>query len=152
MDVKSAFLNGILSEEVYVEHPKGFENLKFPKHVYKLKKALCRLKQALRAWYEMLTTYLLEKKFERGGVDRTLSINRSKDELLVAQIYVEDIVFGATSSDLALSFAEEMKIKFEMRIVHELTFFLGLQIRLLKDEKFLFQSKYARELVNKFSL
>ena len=84
MDVKSVFLNGILSEEVYIKQPKGFTDPKFPNHVYRLKKALYRLKQAPRAWYERFTTYLLEKKFERRGVDRTLSINRSKDELLVA--------------------------------------------------------------------
>ena len=81
---KNAFLNGILSEEVYVEQPKGFADSKFPNHVYRLKKALYELKQAPRAWYERLTTYLLEKKFERKGVDRTLFINRSNDELLVA--------------------------------------------------------------------
>ena len=72
------------------------------------------------------------KKFERGGVDRTLFVNRSNDELLVDQIYVDDIVFGATSSDLSLSFAKEMKTEFEMSMVGELTFFLGLQIRQLK--------------------
>ena len=87
------------------------------------------LKQAPRAWYERLTTYLLEKTFERMGVDKTLFIYRSKDELLVAQIYVYDIVFGATFSDLALSFAKEMKTKFKMSMVGELIFFLGLQIR-----------------------
>ena len=79
--------------------------------------------------YERLTTYLLEKKFERKRVDRTLFINRSKDELLEAQIYVDDLVFGAIFSNLALSFAKEMKTEFEMSMVSELTFFLGLQIR-----------------------
>ena len=84
MDVNSAFLNGILSEEVYVEQPKGFEDPKSPNHVYKLKKALHGLKHAPRAWYERLTTYLLgKKKFQRGEVDRTLFINRSNNELLV---------------------------------------------------------------------
>ena len=87
MDVKSAFLNGILSEEVYVEQPKGFEDPKFPNYLYRLKKALYGLNQALRAWNERLTiTYLLEKKFEKWGVDKTLFINRSNDELLVAYI------------------------------------------------------------------
>ena len=126
MDVKSDFLNGILSEEVYVEQPKGFEDLNFLNHVYRLKKALYGLKQAPRAWYGRLITYLLEKNVERQGVNRTLFINRSKDELLVAQIYVDDIVFGATSSDLALNFAEEMKIEFEVSMVDELIFFLRL--------------------------
>ena len=82
MDVKSAFLNRIL--KFYVEQPKGFEDPNFPNHVYRLKKALYGLKKAPRVWYERLTTYLLEKKFERGGVDKTLFINRFKDELLVA--------------------------------------------------------------------
>ena len=76
MDVKSAFLNDILSEEVYVEQPKGFEDSKFPNHVYGLKKALYGLKQTPRDWYERLTTYLLEKKIKRRGVDRTLFIHR----------------------------------------------------------------------------
>ena len=125
-----------MSEEVYVEQPKGFEDSKFPNHVYRLKKALYGLKQAPRAWYEKLTTYLLEKKFERRGVDRTLFINRPNDELLVAQIYV-DIVYRAISCDLALSFTENMKIEFEMSIVSELAFFLGLRIRQLKNEIFL---------------
>ena len=84
MDVKNAFLNRILSEEVYVEQPKGFEDQIFPNHLYRLKKTLYGLKQAPRAWYERLTTYLLEKKFEIERVDRTLFICRSKDELLVA--------------------------------------------------------------------
>ena len=126
MDVKSAFLNGILSEEVYVEQPKGFEDLNFLNHVYRLNKALYGLKQAPRAWYGRLITYLLEKNVERQGVNRTLFINRSKDELLVAQIYVDDIVFGATSSDLAINFVEEMKIEFEVSMVDELIFFLRL--------------------------
>ena len=129
MDVKSAFLNEIMSQKVYVEQPKGFKDPKFPNHVYRLKKALYGLKLALGVWYDRLTTYLLEKTFERMGVDKTLFIYRSKDELLVAQIYVYDIVFGATFSDLALSFAKEMKTKFKMSMVGELIFFLGLQIR-----------------------
>ena len=99
MDVNSAFLNAILSEEVYVEQPKGFEDPKFPNYVYRLKNALYGLKQAPRVWYERLTTYLLEKKFEIRGVERILFINRSNDELLVAQIYINDIIFGAISSN-----------------------------------------------------
>ena len=96
MDVKSVFLNGILSKEAYVEQSKGFEDPKLPNHVYRLKKALYGLKQAPRACYKRLTTYLLEKTFERGGVDRAHFIYMSKYKLLVVQIYVDDIVFGAT--------------------------------------------------------
>ena len=130
MDVKSAFCNKILSEEVYIEQPKGLEDSNFPNHVYRLKKALYGLKQAPKAWYERLTTYLQEKKFERGVVDRTLFINRFNGELLVSQTYVDDIVFGAIFSDLTLSFSKEMKTKFKMSIVGELTFY---QDRALKS-------------------
>ena len=100
------FLYGILTEEVYVEQPKRFEDLNFLNHVYRLKKALYGLNQASRAWYGRLITYLLEKKVEREGVDRILFINRSNEELLVTQIYVDDIVFGTTFSVLALSFCK----------------------------------------------
>ena len=110
-----------------------------------MKKALYGLKQSPKAWCERLITYLLEKKFEKWRVDRTLFINRSNDELLVAQIYVYDIVFGVTSSDFALSFTKEMKTEFKMSMVGELTFFLGLQIRQLKTRIFISQSKYARK-------
>ena len=93
MDIKSAFLNGILSERVNVEQLKGFEDLKFSNHVYRLKKALYGLKKTPRSWYERFMSYLLEKDFEKMGVDRTLFIHTSKSELLVASIYVDDIVF-----------------------------------------------------------
>jgi hypothetical protein len=86
MDVKSAFLNGILQEEVYVEQPKGFIDPQHPQHVYKLKKALYCLKQVPRAWYERLTTYLLKKGFTRGQVDRTLFIKNQGNQKFIAQI------------------------------------------------------------------
>ena len=94
----------------------------------------------------------MEEKFEKWGVNGTLFINRSKDKLLVTRIYVDNIVFRAMSSDLVLSFAKEKKIEFEMSMVGELNFFLGLQIKHLKDGIFLSQSKHARELVKKFGL
>ena len=109
-----------------MEQPKGFEDSKLLNHVYRLKNALYGLKQAPRAWYERLTTYLLQKGFKRWGVDRTLFIQKEKSKLLVAQIYVDDIVFGASTSDLALNFAKNMKSEFEMSMVGELNFFLGL--------------------------
>jgi hypothetical protein len=109
MDVKSVFLNGVLQEEVYVEQPKGFQDPHHPHHVYKLKKALYGLKQAPRAWYERLTTYLLAKGFTRGQADRTLFIRIQGTHKLIAQIYIDDIIFGATLDSLAHEFSEEMK-------------------------------------------
>jgi hypothetical protein len=132
MDVKSAFLNGVLQEEVYVEQPKGFQDPHHPHHphhVYKLKKALYGLKQEPRAWYERLTTYLLAKGFTRGQADRTLFIINQGTHKLIAQIYVDDIIFGATLDSLAHEFSEEMKLEFEMSMIGELNYFLGLQVK-----------------------
>jgi hypothetical protein len=93
MDVKSAFLNGVLQEEVYVEQPKGFQDPHHPHHVYKLKKALYGLKQAPRAWYERLTTYLLSKGFTRGQADRTLFIRNQGTHKLIAQIVFYFLIY-----------------------------------------------------------
>jgi hypothetical protein len=127
IDIKSAFLNGILQEEVYVEQPKGFQDPHHPDHVYKLKKALYGLKQAPRAWYKRLTTYLLTKGFNRGQAD--LFIRNQGTHKLIAQIYVDDIIFGATLDSLAHEFSEEMKQEFEMSMIEELNYFLGLQVK-----------------------
>jgi hypothetical protein len=129
MDVKNAFLNCVLQEEVYVEQPKGFQDPHHPHHVYKLKKALYGLKHAPRAWYERLTTYLLTKGFTQGQADRTLFIRNQGTHKLIAQIYVDDIIFGATLDSLAHEFYEEMKLEFEMSMIGELNYFLGLQVK-----------------------
>jgi hypothetical protein len=96
MDVKSAFLNGPISKEVYVEQPPGFEDPQFPSHVYKLHKALYGLKQAPRAWYECLKEFLLKKGFEIGKVDPTLFTRKQGNDLFVCQIYIDDIIFWST--------------------------------------------------------
>jgi len=152
MDVKSAFLNGIIQEEVYVEQPKGFEDPSHPNHIFYLKKALYGLKQAPRAWYERLTSYLLSRGFLRGGVDMTLFVRRDERAILVAQVYVDDIVFGSTCDKHTQIFSKEMHDEFEMSMVGELTFFLGLQVRQLESGIFLSQTKYAKDLVKKFKL
>ena len=152
MDVKYAFLNGYLKEEVFVEQPKGFEDPHFPDHVLRLKKALYGLKQAPRAWYDRLTNYLLDRGFKRGYADRTLFVKNDEDYLLVAQAYVDDIVFGATIDARAIEFFEEMKKEFEMSMVGELTFFLSLQVKQKKEGIFVSQEKYARNIVKKFGL
>jgi hypothetical protein len=152
IDVKSAFMNGIIQEEVYVEQPRGFLDLHYPQHVYKMKKALYGLKQAPRAWYERLTTYLLEKGFIRGQADQTLFIRNQGNHKLIAQIYVDDIIFGATLDSQAHEFAEEMKQEFEMSMIGELTYFLGMQVKQTYEGIFIFQAKYAKDLVKCFGL
>ncbi|WCJ23989.1 Retrovirus-related Pol polyprotein from transposon RE1 [Euphorbia peplus] len=152
MDVKSAFLNGYIDEEVYVSQPPGFEDPKFPDHVYKLKKALYGLKQAPRAWYERLTKFLLSKGFVRGCVDTTLFTLKKNKDILIAQVYVDDIIFGATNESLCREFSDHMKAEFEMSMMGELTFFLGLQIKQSNDGVFINQAKYTREVLKKFGM
>ena len=152
MDVKCAFLNGYLNEEVFVEQPKDFEDPHFPYRVLRLKKALYGLKQAPRAWYDRLTHYLLDRGFKRGYADRTLFVKNNEDYLLMAQVYVNDIEFGATIDARAIEFSKEMKKEFEMSMVGELTFFLGLQVKQKEEGIFISQEKYARNIVKKFGL
>ncbi|KAJ9561414.1 hypothetical protein OSB04_006574 [Centaurea solstitialis] len=104
MDVKSAFLNGKLTEEVYVTQPLGFTNPKHLDHIYKLNKAQYGLKQAHRAWYDTLSTYLLTQGFTRGKIDSTLFVKKYKDYVFLAQIYVDDIIFGSTKAKLCKNF------------------------------------------------
>ncbi|GKD31252.1 putative ribonuclease H-like domain-containing protein, partial [Tanacetum coccineum] len=96
MDAKSAFLYGKIEEEVYVCQPPGFEDPHFLVKVYKVEKALYGLHQAPRAWYETLSTYLLENGFHMGQIDKTLFIKIHEDDILLIQIYVDDIIFGST--------------------------------------------------------
>ncbi|GJY58040.1 retrovirus-related pol polyprotein from transposon TNT 1-94 [Tanacetum coccineum] len=100
MDVKTAFLNGNLREEVYVSQPDGFVDKDNPNHVYKLKKVLYGLKQAPRARYDMLSSFLISQDFSKGSVDHTLFIHRDGKELLLVQIYVDDIIFDASTPEL----------------------------------------------------
>ncbi|KAI4312619.1 hypothetical protein MLD38_037423 [Melastoma candidum] len=152
MDVKSAFLNGEIKEEVYVDQPPGFEDPKKHDHVYKLDKALYGLKQAPRAWYEKLSQFLIEKGYRKGKVDTTLFLKKHGIELLIVQIYVDDIIFGSTNNTLCNEFAELMKDEFEMSMMGELTFFLGLQIRQTSEGTFIHQEKYTKQLLKKYEL
>ncbi|KAJ9560934.1 hypothetical protein OSB04_006094 [Centaurea solstitialis] len=152
MDVKSAFLYGTIDEEVYVSQPPGFEDPKYPDRVCKLRKALYGLHQAPRAWYDTLSSYLLENKFERGVIDKTLFIKRTKADMLLVQIYVDDIIFGSTKADMCKEFEELMHKKFKMSSMGELTFFLGLQVKQKKDGIFINQSKYVATMLQKFGM
>jgi len=122
MDIKSAFLNGYLKKKVYVMQPPGFENNEFPNYVFKLNKALYGLKQAPRPWYERFSKFLLENGFRRGKVDNTLFLKSKEERLLIVQVYVDDIIFGATHNDLCDEFSKMMRSEFEMSIWASLTF------------------------------
>ncbi|GJV82549.1 retrovirus-related pol polyprotein from transposon TNT 1-94 [Tanacetum coccineum] len=117
MNVKTAFLNGELKEEVYVSKSEGFVDQENPSHVYKLKKAMYGLKQAPRAWYDMLSSFLISKHFSKGAVDLTLFTWKAINDLLLVQIYVDDIIFASTNTVLCNEFANLMTTKFKMSMM-----------------------------------
>ncbi|CAM8920413.1 unnamed protein product [Rhodiola kirilowii] len=152
MDVKSAFLNGLLNEAVYVAQPEGFEDPHHLDHVYQFKKALYGLKQALRAWYERLTVFLIDHGYVRGGVDKTLFVKHTRSHFIFAQIYVDDNVCGSNAQKLVDQFVEQMQSESKMSMVGEMTYFLGLQVKRKADGIFISQNKYARNSIKKFRL
>ncbi|GJZ93365.1 retrovirus-related pol polyprotein from transposon TNT 1-94 [Tanacetum coccineum] len=133
MDVKSTFLNGFINEEVYVAQPPRFIDFEKPDHVYKLKKALYGLKQAPKAWYDRLKAFLIKHEYKMGMVDNTLFTKKKSSNLIIIQIYVDDIIFGSTCQDMCDEFAKIMHDEFEMSMMGELNFFLGLQIKQMDD-------------------
>nr|GEW33467.1 copia protein [Tanacetum cinerariifolium] len=150
MDVKTVFLNGNLREEVYVSQPDGFVDKDNPNHVYKLKKALYGLKQAPRAWYDMLSSFLISQEFSKGSVDPTLFIHKNSNDLLLVQIYVDDIIFAASTPELCDLFTNLMCSKFKMSMMGKISFFLGLQIFQSPRGIFINQSKYALKSLKKY--
>nr|GEZ09941.1 retrotransposon protein, putative, Ty1-copia subclass [Tanacetum cinerariifolium] len=124
---------------------RGFKDLDFLDKVYKVEKALYGLHQAHRAWYETLSTYLLDNGFHRGKIDKTLFIRRHKDDILLVQVYVDDIIFGLTKKELCDAFEKMMHEKFQMSSMRELTFFIGLQVKQKKSVK-LVRIKTEREM------
>ena len=149
MDVKSAFLNGELEEEVYVEQPPGFVDPRYPDYVYRLDKALYGLKQAPRAWYETLAQFLIESGFTRGTIDKTLFYLKNGKDLLLVQIYVDDIIFGSTNDKLCKKFSKLMQSRYQMSMMGEMSYFLGLQVKQTDDGIFINQSKYTKNLLKK---
>ncbi|GJR97572.1 retrovirus-related pol polyprotein from transposon TNT 1-94 [Tanacetum coccineum] len=152
MDVKSAFLNGFINEEVYVAQPPGFIGFAKPNHVYRLKKALYELKQAPKAWYDRLKAFLIKHDYTMGMVDNTLFTKKKDPNLIIIQIYVDDIIFRSTCQEMCDDFGKIMHDEFEMSMMGELNFFLKLQIKQLEGGIFFNQSKYIKEMLKKFIL
>nr|GEX62498.1 hypothetical protein [Tanacetum cinerariifolium] len=152
MDVKTAFLYGPLKEEVYVNQPDGFVNPYHPDQFYRLKKALYGLKQPPRAWYNELSEFLLSKGFSKGSIDPTLFITKHRGDILLVQIYVDDIIFGSTNPNLSKRFEILMHSKFEMSMMGELKLFLGIQIHQSPRGILINQAKYAQEILKKHGM
>ncbi|GKA07037.1 retrovirus-related pol polyprotein from transposon TNT 1-94 [Tanacetum coccineum] len=126
MDVKSAFLNGFINEEVYVAQPPGFIDFAKPNYVFRLKKALYGLKQAPKAWYDRLKAFLIKHDYSMGMVDNTLFTKKKDSNLIIVQIYVDDIIFRSTCQEICDDFAKIMHDEFEMSMMGELNFFLRI--------------------------
>jgi hypothetical protein len=152
MDMKSAFLNGPIKEEVYVEQPPGFEDDRYPNNVYKLSKALYGLKQATRAWYECLRDFLISNAFKVEKDDPTLFTKTCNGDLFVCQIYVDDIIFGSTNQKSCEEFSRVMMQKFGMPMMGVLNYFLGFQVKQLKEGTFISQTKYTQDLLKRFGM
>ncbi|KAK6153180.1 hypothetical protein DH2020_012819 [Rehmannia glutinosa] len=138
--------------KLYQMDPPGFENFSRPNNVFKLTKALYGLKQAPRAWYDRLSSFLLQNGFIRGKVDTTLFVFEKGQDCLLVQIYVDDIIFGDTNESLCKKFSKLMQGEFEMSMMGELNFFLGLQIKQCQEGIYISQSKYTKELLKKFGI
>ncbi|GJR98379.1 putative ribonuclease H-like domain-containing protein [Tanacetum coccineum] len=150
MDVKSAFLYGTIDEEVYVSQPPGFVDPDHPKKVYKVVKALYGLHQAPRAWYATLSTFLEKHGYRRGTIDKTLFIKKDKKDIMLVQVYVDDIIFGSTRKSWCDEFEALMKGRFQMSSMGELIFFLGLQVKQKTDGIFISQDKgYSQDFTPK---
>nr|GEV86479.1 retrovirus-related Pol polyprotein from transposon TNT 1-94 [Tanacetum cinerariifolium] len=152
MVVKTAFLNGPLKEEVYVAQPDGFIDPDHPEKVYRLRKALYGLKQAPRAWYDKLSQFLISKGFTKGTIYPTLFTIRYGDDILLMQIYVDDIIFGSTNPKFSKRFEKIMHSRFDMSLMGEMKFFLGLQIHQSPRGIFINLAKYALEILKKHGM
>ncbi|GJV49346.1 putative ribonuclease H-like domain-containing protein [Tanacetum coccineum] len=150
MDVKSIFLYGTIEEEVYVHQPLGFVDPAHPNKIYKVIKALYGLHQAPRAWYETLSSFLMENGFRRGTIDKTLFIKKKKSDIMLVQVYVDDIIFGSTKQSMCTEFEDCIHKRFQMSSMGELTFFLGLQVEQLPEGIFISQDKYVADILKKF--
>ncbi|GJU21303.1 retrovirus-related pol polyprotein from transposon TNT 1-94 [Tanacetum coccineum] len=145
-------LYGCSCEEVYVNQPDGFVDPYHPDKVYRLKKALYGLKQAPRAWYDELSNFLVSEGFSKGSIDPTLFITKHGEDILLVQIYVDDIIFGSTNPKLSKRFGKLMHSKFDMSMMGELKFFLGIQIHQSPRGIFINQAKYAQEILKKHGM
>nr|GEW73478.1 putative ribonuclease H-like domain-containing protein [Tanacetum cinerariifolium] len=137
-------------QEVYVSQPSGFIDPKFSKKVYKVVKALYGLHQAPKAWYTTLSTFLVKSRYKIGIIDKTLFIKNDKKDIMLVQVYVDDIIFGFTKKSWCDEFEALMKSRFQMSYMGKLNFFLGLQVKQKKDGIFISQDKYVAEILKKF--
>eukprot|EP00253_Pinus_taeda_P004926 PITA_04926 len=152
MDVKSAFLNGVLNEEVYIEQPLGYEKKGQEHKVCRLKKALYGLKQAPRAWYSRIDSYLLENEFDKCEGEPTVYIKEKDGKILIVVLYVDDVIFSGNDDYLIKTFKSVMKEGFEMTDMGLLRYFLGIEVDQNENGIFISQARYVNEVLGRFNM
>ncbi|KAL4354255.1 hypothetical protein GQ457_06G039790 [Hibiscus cannabinus] len=152
LDVKSAFLNGYLQEEIFIEQPEGFVKKGCDDKVYLLKKTLYGLKQAPRAWYNRIDEYLTRLGFVKSCTEATPYVKEAKGDIIVVSLYVDDLLVTDSNQLLIRQFKEEMKKGFEMNDLGKMSYFLGMEILQLQQGIFICQRKYAIEVLKKFRM
>nr|GFD35078.1 putative ribonuclease H-like domain-containing protein [Tanacetum cinerariifolium] len=144
------FLYGTIDEEVYVMQPPRFHDPEYPAKLYKVEKAMYGLHQSPRVWYGTLSKYLLKNGFHKGTIDQTVFIIRQREDFILVQVYVDDIIFGSLNPQLCRELKALMHEKFQMSAMGELNFFLGLQVLQKEVGIFLLQDKYIGDTLKKF--
>lgn len=152
LDVKSAFLNGYLQEEIYVDQPEGFEVEGQKDKVYLLKKALYGLKQTPRAWYSRIDEYLLSIGFTKSLSESTLYVKCLSSDILIVSLYVDDLLVTGSNNVFVEEFKQDMMKVFEMTDCGEMAFFLGMEVKQNEKGIFISQKKYAKEILKKFQM
>jgi len=152
LDVKSAFLNGFLQEDIYTEQPEGFVAEGQEDKVYFLKKALYGLKQAPRAWYSRINDHLSELGFQKSPSESTLYIKHVNSDIIIISLYVDDLLVRGSNVVLIEELKKEMMKVFEMTDLGEMAFFLGMEVKQIQDQIFICQKKYAKEILRKFRM
>eukprot|EP00253_Pinus_taeda_P003787 PITA_03787 len=150
MDVKSAFLNGVLKEEVYVEQPPGYEVAGQEHKVCRLKKALYGPKQTPRAWYNRIDAYLIENGFDKCDGEPTLYINENDGKIIIVVLYVDDLIFTSNDASLIVDFKAVMKNEFQMTDLGFLRYFLGIEVDQSENGVFISQDKYVEAVLKRF--
>ena len=152
MDVKSAFLNGVLEEEVYIEQPLGYVKEGKENKVLKLKKALYGLKQAPRAWNTRIDAYFKEHGFVQCPYEHALYVKVRKNDILFVALYVDDLIFSGNNLDMIEKFKLEMTKEFEMTDLGHMSYFLGLEVKQDESGIFVSQEAYAKEILKRFKM
>ncbi|KAG8490237.1 hypothetical protein CXB51_015585 [Gossypium anomalum] len=152
-DVKSAFLNGYLEEEVYIEQPPGYSKQGQEDKVYHLKKALYGLKQAPRAWNTKIDEYFQKNMFMKIPYEHALYTKKNKvSDIMILCLYVDDMIFTGNNPGMFNDFKNAMTKEFEMIDIGEMSYFLGVEVKQMKDGTFVSQKKYAKQILRKFNM